>query len=60
MTSILNATTTTGVQLTPDNSGVLQIQTGGAAAITISGAQQVSLANPIGATVLPSNAASIP
>jgi hypothetical protein len=48
MANIFNATTTTGLQLTPDNSGAIQLQTNnGTTAMTISTAQAVTTTNAI-------------
>jgi hypothetical protein len=55
MASIINASTSTGLVTTADTSGVLQLQTGGTTAVTISSGQVATFAQ---APVLP--AASIP
>jgi len=48
MANVFNATTTTGLQLTPDNSGAIQLQTNnGTTAMTISTAQAVTTTNAI-------------
>ena len=47
MASSINASTTAGVVTTADTSGVLNIQTAGTTAISISAAQAVSFTNPI-------------
>jgi hypothetical protein len=43
----LNANSSTGFIATSDTSGVLQLQTGGTTAVTVSAAQVVTLANPL-------------
>jgi hypothetical protein len=55
MTSLINASTSSGVVITPDTSGVLALQTAGTTAVTISTGQVATFAQ---APVLP--AASIP
>lgn len=51
MANVFNATTTTGLQLTPDNSGAVQFQTNnGTTALTISTAQQAAFAQSVSAT----------
>lgn len=55
MTSTINASTTAGIVTTADTSGILQLQTNGTAAVTISTGQVATFAQ---APVLP--AASIP
>jgi len=52
MTSLINASTSAGVVITPDTSGVLALQTAGITAVSISAAQNVGIgtaspANPI-------------
>jgi len=48
MSTIINATTTTGVVIQPDNSGSLELQTNnGTAALTISTAQDTTLAGKL-------------
>jgi len=55
MTSLINASTSAGVVITPDTSGVLALQTAGTTAVSISSGQVATFAQ---APVLP--AASIP
>lgn len=43
MTAKLNASTSSGLVLDPDNSGILQLQTGNTTAITIDGSQNVGI-----------------
>jgi hypothetical protein len=47
MAVTLNANSSTGFIATSDTSGVLQLQTGGTTALTVSAAQVVTLANPL-------------
>jgi len=47
MAVTLNANSSTGFIATSDTSGVLQLQTGGTTAVTVSAAQVVTLANPL-------------
>lgn len=51
MSTIINASTSGagGTIITPDNTGVLEIQTAGTTAITIDASQNVTLANPLAA-----------
>lgn len=51
MSTIINASTSGagGTIITPDNTGVLEIQTAGTTAITIDASQNVELANPLSA-----------
>lgn len=54
MASIINASTTTGLNLVPDNTGSLDIQTSGSPAITIDSSQNV---NVVKAILVPSSTA---
>jgi len=43
MSTIINATTTNGVVIQPDNSGILQLQTAGTTAVTVDASQNVGI-----------------
>jgi hypothetical protein len=50
MTSLINASTSAGVVITPDTSGVLALQTAGTTAVTVSASQVVSLTSGLAVT----------
>jgi len=47
MTSLINASTSAGVVITPDTSGVLALQTAGTTAVTVDASQNVTLAGTL-------------
>ena len=58
MASIINANTSAGLISTGDTSGVLQLQTGGTAAVTIDASQNVGVGTVAPSTRLHANLAS--